>query len=1508
MFRTRPKEVLPHVGPGYPVGYQVRGTKAWDDSCNLVYATDGSVVNWIANGDLAKIGTLIVDEAHERSENIDLILTLLAAKLPRYPHLRVIVASATIDVEYFHAFFGLSPSVQVATYSIEARKEVGYGIPLFSDINFTQEILESGYTLSDRPPPEGRPTKLNAFSYHAADGSGESVREFTKRVLLGIRVRATQWPRDVEAASVEQTIKILEATSNGDIIVFLPTRTMIENVRTRIEAEAAKVADAVGSIQVVWYMREAPESMKKAALAPPSKGTRKVIVSSNLAETSLTVEGIRYIVDSGLVLQPKWDPDLVIAHYPVIQHSKAGVRQRWGRVGRTTDGWVFPLYTLAQYEAMAADSPPGSVTQSLEGSVLKLLLAGESPADLMYPTNFDGPGVVRDKASSDSADLFTRERARALNALVMNGAVTNDGRSLTRLGQELAGSQLPPEQAIALKFADRLACVPEVATALVVLGGLVESSDDDRGVIAGPTQMLNTHSDWPLDRGVLARRCHEALAAGCLDELDLVIRVFSDWSAAANPSVWCAQWWVNQEYLLEVQKAAGRLMDDLSTGLAGQAQRPLDPRLAVRARAVFSRALASFRYQRGADGSYRSINSRQPAPLFPGAHKLVVPADDVVALVRHPAPDRKDRALDQLGEMSGLVAVYPWATKDEPSDFELLCRVRDSGVTQQEDSTKDRRNMFPIGSTVRIEWSAGGPNSVPQRVTLIDDLNHVRTSGKTRRVSQESRPGGALRQKQGGSSDELDPRSFAVAGSDAPDEEVELIPVAIEQLEQPLEIFSKHLTSDVSPMPAPNGPTRGAVPLIEVLYGLAGRFTPEPANWTVVGYGGTPQKPSLIVEPAADLSRVGPRTAGQRVQVQAVGLARTNSDTLNVFRECDSTGELLPGKPYYIKGVQFGKYVKSTLTDIATQSIWNGRLIPSGGADAADLILSLIEDACARLRTAGDKRSASGNRFPPVLADLTARRHIVNGQEYWIASVTAGIDYTPQFLVRVDLLEAIGMTPLPGARLKLSLDFDRHARKSGVWTPDEIERILKRHPGVFETNASRETLELAGRSPLSDAVADDVGSIVGDPQARFNTWNLWVLSRQVRVAHVEAVMNIVVDPVYVSLVSYGIQDRRIRQRFSVGINVGMTGLITITGKVPAIVGARQEIVSLIDTITKGRPAPVVAPPVPAIVRPADPPYSPQPGAAPVLVPHRVTVGVGSATVPPRGSPLPKPQPAGQQTPNARANGLRQGELVRGSYGRKLRIVLVIVILAGAFAIALNVLRTTQPESPSQVQSSSAVTQRQISSRQLSKPPTTPRPTNPADLVTKTKAQPIKCGAGYIVQVASNLRKVELAQNVKNQVASGHLPPNVHWAETKNSCAIFSVQSNAYVAYAGPFRTPYDACPARLKSPADAFIKQTMPGGFKAVISCICYPTQTALPKIEREGQKNLWIGDVQRILRNKMSYAIPDLDGPSTGLAQWGIYSPATREAVKQFQLDNGLSVDGILGPATWAALRSATC
>ncbi|WP_111765918.1 peptidoglycan-binding domain-containing protein [Nakamurella deserti] len=182
------------------------------------------------------------------------------------------------------------------------------------------------------------------------------------------------------------------------------------------------------------------------------------------------------------------------------------------------------------------------------------------------------------------------------------------------------------------------------------------------------------------------------------------------------------------------------------------------------------------------------------------------------------------------------------------------------------------------------------------------------------------------------------------------------------------------------------------------------------------------------------------------------------------------------------------------------------------------------------------------------------------------------------------------------------------------------------------------------------------------------------------------------------------------------------------------------------------------------------------------------------------------------------------------------------------------------------------------------------------------ARDIACAPGYVVQIASAGDDAAFVARVAELRAAGRLPPEVAVARTATSCAIFAGQSNSIVLYAGPYAAPYDGCPARLAGAADSFVKGTTPETATEYVSCLCPAQVVTVPTLDAVGQTDVWVGELQRVLGNRLDIPILDLAG------NWGTYTESTAEAVRQFQTRTNLPVTGTVDAGTWQALQQAGC
>ena len=627
------------VGPGYPVGYQVSGDRNHDEACELIYVTDGTMINWLREGRLSRIGTIIVDEAHERSTNIDFIMGYLKRELPRYPHLRIIITSATFNTDFYLEYFGGERVASVM--DVPADKTFGYGMPFFPNLDAPEDgedgVLarwkDKALPLSPQNPRDTGafirahwPTQYaDPLSYpedvtsQDDDGYPEDVWETTRKII-DLRYEGSipmdKWQERMPGEMAKFIIRLARGLDQagifGDILGFLPTRKTIEPVCEEIERALGRAYKD----QVFPLISSLPKERQKRALAKRRKGdARKIVISTNLAETSLTVEGVRFVVDSGIIAQSEWDPDLAKGGIPTKPHSQAGIKQRWGRVGRKAPGWVFPLYTKGLYLELAEDTPPGSTRDNLEALVMTAKMGGiDDVLHFDWPAAFEPETAELDESAVEARKVFVRELERADRALRVGGAVDSDGHP-TSFGKELMRFQGlgSTSSALAIMYADRLACVPEVTTVLSLL-------DDTR--LIGQRGLLLDDFDWPDDWRLEAAERHRGLASLCADDAELVLLIAAAWERA-DPAVppwddsparqdWARQWWVNHTTLLEAAKQRRDVLAALSPAMKEEVKRFLEPALIDRARGILTRALAAQEYTKTGEGQYQLVYATQP--------------------------------------------------------------------------------------------------------------------------------------------------------------------------------------------------------------------------------------------------------------------------------------------------------------------------------------------------------------------------------------------------------------------------------------------------------------------------------------------------------------------------------------------------------------------------------------------------------------------------------------------------------------------------------------------------------------------------------------------------------------------------------------------------------------------------------------------------------------------------------------------------------------------------------
>ena len=292
---------------GGVVGYQVRFTRQATRKTRVKLMTDGILLAEISHDrDLRAYDTLIIDEAHERSLNIDFLLGYLRQLLPRRPELRVIVTSATIDTARFSEHFGGAPVIEVSgrTYPVEVRYQ----------------------------PP--------------ADPDADMIDGIT--------------------AAVGE----LQARGDGDILVFLSGEREIRDAADALRAQAAAARGRLAPLEVLPLYARLSAAEQHRVFAPHA-GVR-VVLATNVAETSLTVPGIRYVVDPGFARISRYSARTKVQRLPIEAISQASANQRAGRCGRLGPGICIRLYSEEDFASRPAFTEPEILRTNLASVILQM--------------------------------------------------------------------------------------------------------------------------------------------------------------------------------------------------------------------------------------------------------------------------------------------------------------------------------------------------------------------------------------------------------------------------------------------------------------------------------------------------------------------------------------------------------------------------------------------------------------------------------------------------------------------------------------------------------------------------------------------------------------------------------------------------------------------------------------------------------------------------------------------------------------------------------------------------------------------------------------------------------------------------------------------------------------------------------------------------------------------------------------------------------------------------------
>ncbi|XP_021989609.1 pre-mRNA-splicing factor ATP-dependent RNA helicase DEAH1 isoform X2 [Helianthus annuus] len=428
---------------GHEVGYSIRFEDCTSDKTVLKYMTDGMLLReFLSEPNLKSYSVVMVDEAHERTLSTDILFSLVKDVARHRPDLKLLISSATLDAEKFRHYFGSDMIFEIP----------GRQFPV--EINYTKA-------------PE--------------------VDYLDAAIVTALQIHVTQPPGD------------------GDILVFLTGQEEIETAEEILKHRTRRLGSKIAELIICPIYANLPTELQAKIFVPTPGGARKVVLATNIAETSLTIDGIKYVIDPGYVKLKSYNPRTGMESLHVTPISKASANQRAGRSGRTGPGKCFRLYTAYNYFSDLDESTVPEIKRTNLANVVLCLKSLGIP-DLLDFDFMDPPPV----------DALLK----ALELLYALGALNKDGE-LTRVGRKMAEFPLDPMLSKMIVASDKYRCSDEIIS------------------IAA---MLSTGSSIfyrPKDKRVHADDARSNFHMGNVGDHIALLKVYNSWKDTNYSTQWC---------------------------------------------------------------------------------------------------------------------------------------------------------------------------------------------------------------------------------------------------------------------------------------------------------------------------------------------------------------------------------------------------------------------------------------------------------------------------------------------------------------------------------------------------------------------------------------------------------------------------------------------------------------------------------------------------------------------------------------------------------------------------------------------------------------------------------------------------------------------------------------------------------------------------------------------------------------------------------------------------------
>ncbi|KAL6537354.1 Pre-mRNA-splicing factor ATP-dependent RNA helicase DEAH1 [Orobanche minor] len=509
---------------GHEVGYSIRFEDCTSEKTLLKYMTDGMLLReFLLEPDLQSYSVIMVDEAHERTLSTDVLFGLVKIKhcdISRFrPDLKLLISSATLDAEKFSDYFDSAP-----IYKIPGRR---YPV----EIHY--------------------PKALEADYLDAA-------------IVTALQIHVTQ------------------PSGDGDILVFLTGQEEIETVEEILKHRIRGLGTKIAELIICPIYANLPTELQAKIFEPTPEGARKVVLATNIAETSLTIDGIKYVIDPGYSKMKSYNPRSGMESLLITPISKASANQRAGRSGRTGPGKCFRLYTAYNFRHDLEDNTVPEIQRTNLANVV-LMLKSLGIHDVH---NFD----FMDPPSSEAL-------LKALELLYALGALNKHGE-LTKTGRKMSEFPLDPMQSKMIVASDKYQCSDEIIS------------------IAAMLSFGNSIFYRPKDKQVHADNARLSFHIGNVGDHIALLKVYSSWKETNFSTQWCYENYIQ----VRSMKRARDIRDQLE-GLLKRVEIELSSNsndLDAIKKAITSGFFPhSARLQK--NGSYRTVKYPQTVHLHPSS-------------------------------------------------------------------------------------------------------------------------------------------------------------------------------------------------------------------------------------------------------------------------------------------------------------------------------------------------------------------------------------------------------------------------------------------------------------------------------------------------------------------------------------------------------------------------------------------------------------------------------------------------------------------------------------------------------------------------------------------------------------------------------------------------------------------------------------------------------------------------------------------------------------------------